>query len=103
MIYCTVFHKGIYRLYKQGKIVHHRHGTIRVPSSGKSEQILNKRQKKMEILLPETDMIVKKMKQDSEERYPRVSYMRPEGTMEYYIQTRQANFVMRHYPRVEKK
>jgi hypothetical protein len=62
MIYCTVFHKGIYRLYKQRKIVHHRHGTIRVPSSGKSEQILNKRQKNMEVLLPETGMIEKEKK-----------------------------------------
>ena len=43
-----------------GEIVHHRHGTIRVPLSGESEHILNNRQKKMEDLLPEAGMIEKK-------------------------------------------
>jgi hypothetical protein len=41
--------------------IHHRHGTVRVPSSGgKSGQILNNRQKKMEVLLQEAGMIEKK-------------------------------------------
>ncbi len=48
--------KGVDR----GEIVHHGHGTIRVSSSDKTEQILNNRQKKKEALLPEKDMIEKK-------------------------------------------
>jgi hypothetical protein len=82
----------------RGKIVHHRHGTIWVMSSGKSGQILNNSQKKKK----ENWSFVARCRHDWEEikrgnmirstpaeRYPKVSYMRPEGTMEYYTdQTR---------------
>jgi hypothetical protein len=45
--------------------------------------------KKKEVLLPEAGMIGKKkrgnmIQSTPAERYPKVSYMRPEGTMEYY-------------------
>ncbi len=78
----------------RGEIVHHRHGTVWVTSSGKSEQILNNRQKKIEVLLPEAGTIEKKkrgnmIQSTPTESYPEVSYMRPEGTMKYYTdQTR---------------
>ncbi len=42
----------------------------------------------MEVLLPEAGMIekkrVNKIQSAPAERYPKVSYKRPEGTMEYY-------------------
>jgi hypothetical protein len=77
------------------EIIDHRHVTIRVASSGKSELILNNRN--MEVLLPEAKMMEKKekMKQDSEYRHTcralpqSLLYMRLEGTIVYYTdQTR---------------
>jgi hypothetical protein len=54
-----------------------------------SEQISNSgenKRKKMEAWLPEAGMIeTKKLyKSTRAEHYPKVSYMRPEGVMEYY-------------------
>ncbi len=74
--------KGVDR----GKIVHHRHGTIWVMSSGKSGHgsfVARSRHHWKEI--KRGNMI----QSTPGERYPKVSYMRPEGTMEYYTdQTR---------------
>jgi hypothetical protein len=49
-------------ILSRGEIVHHRHGTKRVPSNGKSEHMSNNRQKKIEVLLPEAGMIEKEKK-----------------------------------------
>ncbi len=86
----------------RGYIVHHRHGTIRLPSNGKSEQILNNRRLNGSFVARSwhdwEEKKWNKIQSTSAERKPKVSYMRPEST-----QTRQGNSVMRQYPRVEKK